>query len=108
MGQRHGLGEFELLVLAALLRLGADAYGTAVYRELEARTGRTFSMGAVYTTLYRLEEKGLTKSSHGDPTPVRGGRAKRVFRITPRGMAALKESVSALETLLADTALGWT
>ena len=104
MSERNGLGEFEFLVLAAVLRLGAEAYGSAVYREVEA-TGRRVSMGAVYTTLYRLEERGLVRSHTGDPTPKRGGRAKRFFRLEPEGREALKTSVAALRTLLAGTEL---
>ena len=108
MGKRSTLGEFELLVLAVLLRLGDRAYGVLVYRELEERTGRPISLGAVYTTLYRLEEKGLVSSEMGDPTPVRGGRAKRYFKIEATGVEAVQTSVDALAALLEDTRLGWT
>lgn len=106
MSGRNGLGEFELLVLAAVMRLGDEGYGTAVYREVE-RTGRSVSMGAVYTTLYRMEEKGLLTSEHGDPTPVRGGRAKRYFRLTDDGLTGLRASLGALATLLDGTELAF-
>ena len=107
MGKRTLLGEFELLVLATLVRLGDDAYGAAVYRELEERTGHAFAMGGVYTTLYRLEEKGLVSSTVGDPTPVRGGRSRRYFKIEAPGVEAVRNSVGALAALLEDTGLEW-
>ena len=104
MSERIGLGDFEFLVLAAVLRLGDEAYGSAVYRQVEA-TGRRVSMGAVYTTLYRLEERGLLRSCTGEPTPTRGGRAKRYFQIELEGLEALKSSVTALRTMLDGTEL---
>lgn len=107
MGERVLLGEFEILVLAAVLRLGDEAYGAAVYRELESRCGRRVSMGAVYTTLSRLEDKGLVTSRMGEPSPVRGGRAKRFFTIQAAGKEALEASASALMSLLKDTELAW-
>ncbi|MEQ9400671.1 MAG: helix-turn-helix transcriptional regulator [Longimicrobiales bacterium] len=106
MPERVGLGEFELLVLAAVLSLGTEAYGSAVYRELD-RTGRPVSMGAVYTTLHRLEEKGMLRSHEGDPTPVRGGRAKRFFHLERAGHAALSESLGTLAALLDGTELAF-
>ncbi|MDX1395181.1 MAG: helix-turn-helix transcriptional regulator [Gemmatimonadota bacterium] len=107
MGKRDSLGEFEILILAALVRLGDRAYGAAVFREVEERTGRSIAMGAVYTTLYRLEEKRLISSELGDPTPTRGGRAKRYFSIEAAGVEAIERSVGALEAMLADTRLAW-
>ena len=108
MSKRVLLGEFELLVLAALLRLGDDAYGASVYREIESRAKRRVTIGAVYTTLGRLEKRGLVESRLGDPTPVRGGRAKRYVRICGAGMEALRASTDGLRSLLEGTELEWT
>lgn len=93
------LGEFEHLVLLAVAQLDGDGYGVTVRREIHDRTGRDASIGAVYATLGRLEEKGLARSRTGDPTPERGGRAKRLFRLTPEGAAALRESRRILERM---------
>jgi PadR family transcriptional regulator, regulatory protein PadR len=82
------LGEFEYLMLTAVARLGVGAYGVAIRQEIEEATGRACSLGALYTTLDRLETKGLIKTSMGDPTPQRGGRPKRMVRITPKGAQA--------------------
>src|SRR5215471_19775939 len=82
------IGEFEYLLLTAAARLGDDAYGAAVRLEVEQATGRRCSLGALYTTLDRLEEKGLVKTAMGDPTPERGGRAKRMVRLTAKGTRA--------------------
>ena len=90
------LGEFEQLVLLALARLGDEAYGVTVRQTLEERTGRQPSFGAIYSTLRRLEEKGLVRSTYGDPQPVRGGRAKKHVALTARGRAALREVHTAL------------
>lgn len=84
------LGEFEQFVLLALVRLGPDAYGASVRREIEARAGRELSISAVYTTLERLEYKGLVRSWIGDPTPQRGGRRRKYFELLPLGARALK------------------
>lgn len=83
--------DFEQQVLLTVWRLGEEAYGAAVRDELEARTGRDVAQGAVYVTLVRLEKKGLLRSRMADPTPVRGGKAKRYFRITPEGMEGARE-----------------
>jgi DNA-binding PadR family transcriptional regulator len=83
------LGEFEQIVLLAVLRLGDTAYAVTVRREIAARTDRRPTPGALYTTLDRLEEKGLVVSRLGDPTPQRGGRAKRHFKVSAKGVAAL-------------------
>jgi PadR family transcriptional regulator len=82
------LGEFEYLMLTAVARLGEGAYGVAIRQEIEGATGRACSLGALYTTLDRLEAKGLIKTWMGDPTPQRGGRPKRMVRITPKGIEA--------------------
>ncbi len=92
MGKGDYLGEFEQLVLLALVRLGEEGYGMTVRRELEATSGRSVSIGSVYTTLDRLEAKGLVSSSLSDPEPVRGGRARRNFRVRPEGLVALARS----------------
>ena len=95
-----GLGEFEQIVLQAILRLGEGAYGVSISTEIAERTGRTPSPGALYTTLDRLEEKGLVVSRIGDPTPQRGGRAKRYFRVTKAGAYAVKRAQDAYRRLL--------
>ena len=82
------LGEFEYLLLTAAARLGNDAYGAAIRQEIDATTSRTCSIGALYTTLDRLESKGLIKTWMGNPTPVRGGRPKRMVQVTATGVHA--------------------
>lgn len=82
------LGEFEYLLVTAAVRLGEDAYGAAIRQEIEDRTGRRCSIGALYTTLDRLEAKGLVKTWMGDATPQRGGRPKRMVRVTAKGVQA--------------------
>lgn len=104
MPERNALGEFETLVLAAVLRLGAGAYGAAVYGEVD-RTGRSVSMGAVYTTLARLESRGLLSARTGAPTPVRGGRRTRLYRLTAEGRRELATSIGRLRRLLEGTDL---
>jgi PadR family transcriptional regulator, regulatory protein PadR len=86
------LGSLEHIVLLAVMRLGMEAYGVAVRMEIESATGRDLSIGAIYATLVRLEGKGLVKSLAGEPTAERGGRAKRYFRITAQGQAALRHT----------------
>jgi len=97
--KRGSLGEFEHLILLAVYRLGAEAYGVPVIREVEQRTGRTVTQAAAYLTLRRLEDKGLIKSKLGKPTPERGGRAKRYFEITKHGIRQLRESRAALASM---------
>ena len=89
------LGEFEQLVLFALVRLGPDAYGATIRREIEARTHRALSISAVYTTLERLEQKGLVRSRIGEPTAERGGRRKKHVELLPMGARALKVAYDA-------------
>jgi PadR family transcriptional regulator PadR len=84
------LGEFEYLLITAAARLGDDAYGAAIREEIEATTGRKCSIGALYTTVDRLQTKGFLKTWMGDATPQRGGRAKRMVRVTPKGAQAAK------------------
>ena len=93
------LTDFELMILLAVLRVGDDAYGMRVGEEIERIGKRTVIMGAVYTALDRLERNGLVTSSVGDPTPERGGRAKRYFKVTPRGLRAVKQTQEALVAL---------
>jgi PadR family transcriptional regulator PadR len=93
---RDHLGGFEYVVILGLMRLHNDAYGVTVRQEVEARTGREVSIGAVYATLDRLEAKGYVKSSLGEPTPERGGRSKRFFRVTTKGMMAVNRTHNAL------------
>jgi PadR family transcriptional regulator len=94
------LGEFEQLILLAILRLRDNAYGVTIRAELADRAGRTVAPGALYTALERLETKGLIASRMSDPTPQRGGRAKRHVTVTGAGKAALTRSVQAYERLL--------
>jgi len=94
------LGEFEQLILLAILRLRDNAYGVSIRAELSERAGRSVAPGAMYTALERLETKGLITSRMSDPTPQRGGRAKRQVTVTPAGMKALTRSVRAYERLM--------
>ena len=86
------LGTLELAALLAVVRLGDDAYGLAVRRDLATRLGRDYSVGAVYTTLQRLEDKGLLTSRASDPLPVRGGRSRRHFTLTGAGVRAIRDA----------------
>ena len=99
------LGEVEQLVLLAALRLGDGAYPVAVRNAIEARTGIVLSRPTVYITLDRLERKGYLESWFGEPTPERGGKAKRCFRVEPAGLRALKAAMAALDRLAAGTRL---
>lgn len=99
------LAEFELLVLLAALHCGERAYSVSVHQELERRSRRRASMGAVYVTLERLEAKGFLTSRLGPPTPERGGRAKRFFTPTRAGLAALKEECSVIQRMWAGLGL---
>jgi DNA-binding PadR family transcriptional regulator len=93
------LGEFEQIVLLAILRMGDDAYGVTIGAEIRKQTARAPATGALYTTLDRLEEKGLVSSEMGDPTPQRGGRAKRFFQVTATGMQALTQALRSYQNL---------
>ena len=99
MSRRSYLGEFELMVLLALLRLGDNAYGVTISQEIEGRSGREVALGSVYAALDRLEEKGLVASKLGDPTAERGGRAKRYFRLTGEGLREVRQTQQALVSL---------
>lgn len=98
MGREH-LGELEQIVLLAVLRVGPDAYGVPIRLEIEERTGRSLTVGALYRTLDRLEHKGYVASWFGDPTPERGGRSKRHFKVRPAGLRALRASRDALAAM---------
>ena len=91
--------DFEQQVLLAVWRLDPDAYGASVRTELETRTRRSIAQGAVYVTLVRLEKKGLLKSRLSDPTPVRGGKAKRLFEILPAGIEGLRAARAQMDRL---------
>lgn len=99
MADREYLGEFEHIILLALLRLQDRAYGVSVRQEVELRTDRDVSIGAVYATLDRLERKGYVTSRRGEPTPERGGRSKRLFRVTADGVKAVSRTHSALQSM---------
>jgi DNA-binding PadR family transcriptional regulator len=94
------LGEFEQVVLLAILRLGDGAYGVTIREEIQARTDREPGPGALYTTLDRLEDKGLITSRLGDPTPQRGGRAKRFFQVSGSGVEAVARAQRSYRRLL--------
>jgi PadR family transcriptional regulator PadR len=99
MNARDLLGEFEQIVLLAVLRLRENAYGVPIRTEIESRTKRSISIGALYSTLDRLEAKGFVSSSFSEPRPERGGRARRYFRMEPRGVKALERTRDAFITM---------
>lgn len=94
------LGEFELYVMLALVRLGPEAYGVTIRQEIQRRAGRDVAIGAVYATLARLEAKGLVRHELSDPQPVQGGRARKYFRLSPQGERALAHSTSMLVRMM--------
>ncbi len=96
------LTDFELMIILAILRSGEEAYGVQIAREIEETGGRRVLLGAAYAALDRLERNGLVSSTVGNPTPERGGRAKRFFRVTPRGLRAARETQRALVALWRD------
>ena len=96
---RTNPSDFEQQVLLAVWRLGDGAYGTSVRDELEVRTARSVAQGAIYVTLVRLEKKGFLRSRLADPTPVRGGKSKRYFEITPEGMTGVKAAREEMDRL---------
>lgn len=99
MSERTYLGELELMLLLAVIHLGEEAYGVPISRELEKHRGKDVSVGSVYAALERLEMKGLVSSILGDPTPERGGKAKRFFRITKEGLRQVHETRRVLTRL---------
>ena len=94
------LGEFEQLVLLAILRLGASAYGVSIRQEIVTYARRSVSPGALYTTLDRLEKKGALTSEEGAPTPERGGRAKRFYSVTQAGRGQLVEAQRSFQRMM--------
>ena len=101
MAKGDFIGEFELYVLLALAHLGDQAYGVTIRREIEARTGRTIAIGAVYATLARLHEKGLVHFRLSDPQPLQGGRARKYFTLTAAGAHALRHATTMLSRMIA-------
>jgi DNA-binding PadR family transcriptional regulator len=100
MSGESTLGDFEQVALLAILRLGEKAYGVTIRQEITARTGRNLSPGALYTTLDRLENKGMVTSRFGDPTPQRGGRAKRYFCVSKAGVEAIARAQRSYQRLM--------
>jgi len=96
----RALGGFEQLILLAMLRLGDGTYGVAIRREIERRTGKEASTGALYTTLDRLEKRGLVSCLLGEPTPARGGRRKKLYTMEADGMRALRASYQAFASMV--------
>lgn len=101
MPNRKTLGEFEQLLLLAVQRLNEDAYGVTMRREIEERTGRSVTLGAIYPTMDRLEAKGFVRSSMSAPTPERGGRSRRYFKLEPAGREALAQAREAFNAMWA-------
>ena len=101
------VGEFELAVLLCVSLLGDAAYGASVRRAVSERLDRDCSVGSVYTTLQRLESKGLVESWVSDPTPVRGGRAKRCFAVTAAGERTIRDAQTTLRRLWSEHGLRW-
>jgi DNA-binding PadR family transcriptional regulator len=99
MAKGDHLGEFEQLVLLAILRLDEDAYGMTVRRELESTAQRKATLGSVYGTLDRLEKKGLVRSWRTAPDPVRGGHPRRYFEVSEKGHLALSRTQSMMERM---------
>src|ERR1700746_2694078 len=99
MTKRDLLGSFELMVVLVLIRLGDNAYGAPICEEREKRTGRDLAIGSVYAALERLEDKGFVTSELGEPTPERGGRAKKYFHVAGRGLKEVKETQRSLVKL---------
>jgi PadR family transcriptional regulator, regulatory protein PadR len=96
---KQTLGEFEQMVLLAILRLRGDAYAVPIVEEIEARTGRSVAPASVHVTLRRLEEKGLITSWLSEPVPERGGRARRCVSVEPEGQRQLRESRAMMEAM---------
>src|ERR1700679_2210977 len=99
MPTRSCLGEFELMVMLVLMRLGNDAYGVPISTELHNVTGREVALGSIYAALDRLAQKGFVSSTLGQPTAERGGRAKRYFHVTPRGVRQVQTTRATLTSL---------
>lgn len=93
------LSDLEVLALAALVRLGPDAYGVSIREEIQERAGRSVSVGSLYKALHRLEKRGLVSTCIGEPTGVRGGRAKKHVRVEPDGRLALETSIASYQRM---------
>ncbi|HUP23635.1 MAG TPA: PadR family transcriptional regulator [Thermoanaerobaculia bacterium] len=104
------IGELERLILLAALRVAAsdpdNVYGVAIRREILDRTGRDIAPGAIYTALERMERRGLVASRFGEPTPVRGGKRKRLYTVLPAAVRSVERSLGALRQLAGDPAAG--
>jgi DNA-binding PadR family transcriptional regulator len=100
MAKGDSVGDFELYVLIAIAQAGEEAYGIAIRQEIERRTGRTVSVGAVHATLGRLEEKGLVRFRVSDPQPVPGGKRRKFFRLTAAGERAVRHTTTMLTRML--------
>jgi PadR family transcriptional regulator PadR len=96
---RDGLSQFELMLMLSVVRLGDDAYGVTVSNEIEVATGKEVALGSVYAALERLAERGLVSSRLGEPTPERGGRAKRYFKVTAAGLREVRDARRSLARL---------
>jgi DNA-binding PadR family transcriptional regulator len=103
----ESLSDLELLVMAAVLHAGNDAYGVRVAEEIEVRTGRDVSAGTLYRVLERLERRGDLSSTLGEATPERGGRAKTYYKVEPAGLARMRSSVRRLGAMLDGLQVGW-
>ena len=101
------VGELETVVLFITIRLADDAYGAEIRRLVNARTHRDYSVGAIYASLRRLEDKGFVRSFESAPLPVRGGRSRRYFVPTAAGRAALRGAVAAKRRLWKNVTFGW-
>jgi DNA-binding PadR family transcriptional regulator len=97
--KRTLLTDFELMIVLAVLRVGEAAYGVPIAREIERTAGRKVLLPAIYTALDRLESRGLVSSALGEPTPERGGRRRRIFEVTPKGLRAIHATRDALTAL---------
>jgi DNA-binding PadR family transcriptional regulator len=101
------LGDLEQLVMLAVMRTGDDAYGVRIAEEIARHGGRDLTFATIHKALERLEEKGFVRSQLGDPTPVRGGRAKRYFAVTAQGRRVLKQELAIIRHMAAGLELGW-
>jgi DNA-binding PadR family transcriptional regulator len=99
------VGEFELYVMLALARPGADGFGMTIRQAIEGRTGRNVAIGAIYATLGRLEDKGLVRHAWSAPLPVQGGRARKQFTLTADGARALRHSALMMTSMMQDVPL---
>ena len=104
---KRNLGELEQLVLLGLVRLGDGAYGVTLREEIRARTGRDLSLGAVYKTLDRMEQKGFVAARLGEPTPERGGRRKKLYKVRPQGLRELRGALEATRRMMEGLGESW-